>query len=166
MKRKAFCLMLLTALFSVSCGDGSGSSASPTGDTTNTGGTGDNGGDTGGSTATELEGTWILTETGYTETYTFSGSTFTATYASDTKGTTVDTGTFVIGDAVTGLSAKKLTYTILKTTVDGTEVAVKDVTNPDIFSVGTGWVVFGNDKGTLDEDGFPTALETRQYTKQ
>ena len=67
---------------------------------------------------------------------------------------------------MTGLSAKKITYTILKTTVDGVEETVKDATGEDIFRIGTGFLNFGNDKGTLDADGYPTALETTQYTKQ
>jgi hypothetical protein len=156
MKKTAFCLMVLAALFSVSCGDGSGSSATPGGETTNPG----------ESATTELEGTWIYSETGYTETYIFSKNTFTASYVSETKGSTVDTGTFVIGGAVTGLSAKKITYTILKTTVDGSDAAVKDATSLDIFSAGSGYIVFGDDKGAFDADGFPAVLETRQYTKQ
>ena len=159
MKKTAFSLLILAALFSVSCGDGSGSARTPasTDDPSIPGG---------GTSATELEGTWIYSETGYSETYIFSGSTFTAAYVSETKGSTVDTGTFVIGGAVTGLNAKKITYTILKTTVDGVEEAVKDTTIEDIFSIGSGYLNFGNDKGTLDADGYPTALETIQYTKK
>ena len=66
---------------------------------------------------------------------------------------------------MTGLSAKKIAYTFLKTTPGGVDDTVKDSPIEDIFSIGTGYLNFVNDKGTLDTDGYPTALETIQYTK-